>query len=218
MSLGSVTRPMRLIGPLRRPLWLAAAVGEGVLEVALTVVREARAALEEVSAEEPVGSPSEERWAAEPDASVEAAEPPVRVPVTRPEDDRAPDDGAEPPDRKAPEDGAAATNGDASTPAAAQAPPPPLPDSVKTIDDAPVPVAEFGETGAAEEPGAEIHVDEPWEGYGRLTAAEVKGRLDGDATPELLAAVVLYEGLGKGRRSVIDAAERRLKRLTPPGS
>lgn len=48
---------MRLISPIRRPLWMAAAVGEGVLEVALNVAREVRAALEEVTAREPEPRP-----------------------------------------------------------------------------------------------------------------------------------------------------------------
>ena len=47
--------------------------------------------------------------------------------------------------------------------------------------------------------------------------AEITSELDG-ATREALAAVELYESTHKARRSVLDAAERRLRELTPPGA
>jgi len=90
-----------------------------------------------------------------------------------------------------------------------------VPDTVKTIDDEPVPVAEFGGEGAEEDAGAEVRVEEPWEGYSKMTAAQVKDRLAG-ADREALAAVVLYEGFGRKRSSVVQAAERRLTRLSAP--
>jgi len=92
-----------------------------------------------------------------------------------------------------------------------------VPDKVKTIDDEPIPVAEFAERGAEDGAGAEVHVDAPWEGYDAMTVADLKPRL-ADADRELLGAVVLYEGFGRRRRSVIDAAEKRLTRLSVPGS
>ena len=174
---------MRLIGPLRRSLWLAAAIGEGVLEVALTVVREARAALEEVVPE----APTREAPEAQPQPTFRRRPTPRSRPASRPP-------------RPAPTHAA-----------------PPVSDKVKTLDDKPVPVAEFGEAGADEDAGADVHVDEPWEGYAGMTAAQVKARL-GKANRELVAAVVLYEGFGKRRSSVIDTAERRLTRLNAPRS
>jgi hypothetical protein len=169
---------MRLpLGPLRGPLTFAASLGEGVLEVALMVVREARDALERVEvAEHPPDAPDLDRRPARPSPK---APPPARKP---------------PPPR-------AKTR--------------PLPPEAKTMDDSPVPVAEFGEEGAEEEPGADVSVDEPWEGYRRMSAAEVKKRLESEER-EVLATVVLYEGFAKKRRSVIEAAEKRLNALSPP--
>ncbi len=180
---------MRLTGLLRRPLWLVAAIGEGALEAALAVVRETRSALEVVR---PEGSAPEPTG-----TSVDFERPvPRRRPRARP---------ASRPARPAPSE-------------PTRAPPaPPVPDRVKTLDDEPVPVAEFAERGAEDGAGAEIHVDAPWEGYDAMTVDALKTRL-ADADRESLAAVVLYEGFGRGRRSVIDAAEKRLTRLSVPGS
>jgi 1-acyl-sn-glycerol-3-phosphate acyltransferase len=72
-------------------------------------------------------------------------------------------------------------------------------------------VAEYADEGAAEGAGAELHVDEPWEGYRKMRVAEVTERLRG-ATPETLAAVRLYEQVHKHRRGVLTAVERELKR------
>jgi len=62
-----------------------------------------------------------------------------------------------------------------------------------------------------------VSVGEPWEGYDRMNVPAVKDRL-AEADREVLGAVVLYEGFAKKRSSVTQAAERRLKQLTPPGS
>jgi hypothetical protein len=67
--------------------------------------------------------------------------------------------------------------------------------------------AEFAEPGAEEGAGPEIEITEPWEGYDRLTAAEVRQALKG-ASPAAAAAVRLYEQQHSRRRSVIEAAER----------
>jgi hypothetical protein len=77
------------------------------------------------------------------------------------------------------------------------------------VDEEPVLVAEEAELGAEEGAGAEVHVDEPWEGYAAMTAADVRARL-ADAEPEVAAAVQLYEAAHKDRSSVIEAAARRL--------
>ena len=88
---------------------------------------------------------------------------------------------------------------------------PPVPETVKTEDDEPEFVATFADEGAEEGAGAELRVDEPWEGYDGMKATEVVRAL-ADAAPEAVAAVRLYEAAGKKRRSVIEAAERRLDR------
>lgn len=184
---------MWLIGPLRRPLTLAMSLGEGVLEVALTVVREVRSALEEG----PGAAPAPDFGSRPPPAGT------LRVRRSRPAPSpkRRRRSTAKPPAPAAP----------------APAPAPPVSEKVKTVDDDPVPVAEFGEEGAEENAGAEVSVAEPWEGYAVLTAAQVRDRLEG-ADRETLAAVVLYEGFGKSRSSVIQTAERRLTRLSAPSS
>ncbi len=169
---------MRLIGPLRRPLWLVAAIGESALEVALSFVKEARAALEEAVPHNPPTKPAG-----------------TTVEVERPMPRRKPRPRSRPASR----------------------PPRPVSDKVKTIDDGPVPVAEFGEAGAQDGAGAEVHVDAPWDGYDAMKVADLKARLAA-ADRETLAAVVLYEGFGRKRRSVIDTAEKRLTRLSVPGS
>lgn len=82
----------------------------------------------------------------------------------------------------------------------------------KQVDDEPVPVAEFAEAGAEDGAGAQIHVDPPWDGYDKMTAAQIRERL-ASADSGLAAAVSLYEGAGRGRVSVVDAAGRRLRAL-----
>lgn len=95
-------------------------------------------------------------------------------------------------------------------PAVAVVPPPP---GAKQVDDDPVPVAEFGGKGAETAAGAQIHIDEPWDGYDGMTAAQIQKRL-AKANRAVVAAVSLYEGSGRGRRSVIGAADRRLRQLS----
>ena len=98
----------------------------------------------------------------------------------------------------------------ADGPAIAVVPPPP---GAKQVDDDPVPVAEFGGKGAEAAAGAQIHIDEPWDGYDGMTAAQIQKRLT-KANRAVVAAVSLYEGSGRGRRSVLGAADRRLRQLS----
>jgi 1-acyl-sn-glycerol-3-phosphate acyltransferase len=72
-------------------------------------------------------------------------------------------------------------------------------------------VSETADEGAAEGAGAELHVDEPWEGYVSMRVADIAERLSG-ASSETLAAVQLYEQLHKQRRGVLTAADREQKR------
>ena len=66
-------------------------------------------------------------------------------------------------------------------------------------------VAEVADEGAEEEPGAEITVAEPWEGYRRMKAADIIDRLAA-ATAEERAVVQLYESTHRRRKTVLAAA------------
>ena len=90
--------------------------------------------------------------------------------------------------------------------------PPAVPDELipDHADEEVVLVAEVAEEGAEDGAGPELHVDEPWDGYDRMTAAEIRDRLA--ATDAVMAAAVeLYEATHKGRRTVLQAAEIALK-------
>jgi hypothetical protein len=91
--------------------------------------------------------------------------------------------------------------------------PPAVPDELipDHVDEEPVLVAEVAEAGAEDGAGPELHVDPPWDGYERMTAADIRDRLAG-ATPVEVAAVELYESTHKARRTVLDSAERALRR------
>lgn len=104
-----------------------------------------------------------------------------------------------------------------SAPVAQPAPPvadspPAVPDELipDHVDEEVVLVAELAEEGAEDGAGAELHVDEPWDGYDEMTAPEIRARLAA-ADPVVAAAVNLYETTHKSRRTVIEAAERALK-------
>jgi hypothetical protein len=73
-------------------------------------------------------------------------------------------------------------------------------------------VAEFGEEGAEEPAGADVHVEPPFEGYDSLKVGEVRERLQAADRMEA-AGVMLYERSAQGRRGVIAAAEKRLASL-----
>jgi hypothetical protein len=90
--------------------------------------------------------------------------------------------------------------------------PPAVPDELipDHIDEEPVLVAEAAEEGAEDGAGPELHIDPPWDGYDKMTAADIRDRLS-DAPPAVAAAVELYESTKKSRSSVLAAAERALK-------
>ena len=97
--------------------------------------------------------------------------------------------------------------------------PPPVPDIEDDLDHIEVEVevvAVSADPEAPDPPGPELHVDEPWEGYRRMKAAEIIARID-EASREELAVVELYETMNRRRATVMAAAERRLKLLSPPG-
>jgi ferritin-like metal-binding protein YciE len=60
------------------------------------------------------------------------------------------------------------------------------------------------ETEGAADPGAEVHVDAPWDGYDQMKAADVVARVK-EADDATRAIVRLYEAGNKGRKSVLDA-------------
>jgi ferritin-like metal-binding protein YciE len=64
--------------------------------------------------------------------------------------------------------------------------------------------ADIVESEGPAAPGAEIHVDAPWEGYDDMKATEIVLRLR-DATPAVRAMARLYEETNKNRRSILDA-------------
>jgi len=74
-------------------------------------------------------------------------------------------------------------------------------------------VEAFADPGAEDGPGASVHIQEPWRGYGRMTANDIIARLTG-ASREELAAVALYERAHRDRQTVLAAAERELRRAT----
>ena len=81
------------------------------------------------------------------------------------------------------------------------------------MDTEAVVVAAVAEHGAEDGAGPELHVDEPWDGYGSMAAPEIQRELE-SAGRETLAAVELYEQLNKARSSVLDSAARRLASLS----
>lgn len=100
-------------------------------------------------------------------------------------------------------------------PAPPPAPEPPLEE--EHVDEGAVLVAEVAEAGAEDGAGAELEIQEPWDGYDEMTADQIADVIS-DAGRESVAAVELYEAMNKNRSTVLDAAERRLRDLTPPGS
>ena len=102
---------------------------------------------------------------------------------------------------------------DVAPPEAPPDAPPAVPDELipDHVDEEVVLVAEVAEEGAEDGAGPELHIAEPWEGYDRMAAVEICDRLTA-ATPELAAAVELYEAARRSRRSVLDAAGRAIKR------
>ena len=84
------------------------------------------------------------------------------------------------------------------------------------VSEEPELVESYAEPGAEDGPGASVHVEEPWNGYGQMSADDVVDRLAA-ASREEIAAVELYERLHRGRRTVLTAAGRELRRASVPG-
>jgi hypothetical protein len=56
-----------------------------------------------------------------------------------------------------------------------------------------------------ESPGAEVRVDEPWQGYAAMNAPEIIDRLRA-SDDTVRAVVLLYERSNRGRKTVLRAA------------
>jgi hypothetical protein len=68
-------------------------------------------------------------------------------------------------------------------------------------------VEQVAERGAEVSPGPEIEIDEPWAGYARMTAADIRARLRSETTA-VAGLVEIYERANKGRKQVIEASEK----------
>jgi hypothetical protein len=205
-----VRRDRGTLSLAKEPLRLMLVIAEKSLLSAASVARIAREILEEPARPAGVGGqpyspPRPQRADGGPPTEEVSVEPEVDVDAPRP-GERGPDpDLVEPVDPKAVVQDAPAPPGPAV--AGPPAPQPPTPDH---LDERPVVAAEVAEAGAEEGAGAQVHVDQPWEGYGGMTAAQIRDRL-ANADPEVAAVVKLYEAANKGRRSVIETADRRMR-------
>ncbi|HEY2438245.1 MAG TPA: hypothetical protein VGH93_13775 [Solirubrobacteraceae bacterium] len=85
------------------------------------------------------------------------------------------------------------------------------------VSEEPALVEELAEPGAEDGAGAEVHVEEPWKGYGKLNAKQVIARLDA-ATPAELAAVQLYESSHRHRQTILNVVQRELRSVNGGGS
>ena len=95
-----------------------------------------------------------------------------------------------------------------SEPAVREPEPPlvvPEPPEPVHVSEEPVLVAEVAEAGAEDGAGAELRIDEPWDGYSTMSASQIRSRLR-RADAATVAAVSLYEAAHKGRSTVLRAA------------
>jgi hypothetical protein len=198
----------------KEPLRLLLVIAEKGLSSAASVARIAREILEEPGRPAGVGGqpyspPRPQRADGGPPTEEVSVEPEVDVDAPRP-GERGPDpDLVEAVDPNAVVPDAPAPPG--PTVAEPPAPQPPTPIAEPDhLEERPVVAAEVAEAGAEEGAGAQVHVDQPWEGYGGMTAAQIRDRL-ANADPEVAAVVKLYEAANKGRRSVIETADRRMR-------
>ncbi len=95
--------------------------------------------------------------------------------------------------------------------------PQPLVEEPVHVSEEPEIVEEFAEPGAENGAGAEVRIDEPWDGYARMSAKEVISRLSG-SDAATLAAVNLYENAHHGRQTVLSAVERQLRQANRPSA
>ena len=89
----------------------------------------------------------------------------------------------------------------------------PAPAAPDHVSESPTLVRESAEPGVEEGVGPSITVQEPWDGYGRMPARDVVGRLSALSAAQL-AAVQLYEAGHRKRPTVLKAVERELANQT----
>ncbi len=87
--------------------------------------------------------------------------------------------------------------------------PGPLVEEPTHVSEEPTIVGELAEPGAEDGAGAQVTIDEPWDGYRRMSAKEVIARVSHSDSAEL-AAVSLYESAHQARQTVLSAVERQL--------
>jgi hypothetical protein len=183
-----ITLPVR-IGVRATRLWLRAA------EETLAVAASATGQLIDAATRGSSGGPDADDWlapiGAESNTAINAAQaPPSREPPAPPE--QAP---REPPESLGTLLGSEAAH----------------------VSAEPELVEEFAEPGAEDGAGAEVHIDEPWDGYGQMNAKDVIARLMVASLAEL-AAVQLYEGGNRGRQTILAAARRALRSANGSGA
>jgi hypothetical protein len=192
----------------------AVRTGLRATEEALTLATQViRSVTPDGSAEAPEPSaPTDAAATAPDDAGVESA---ASTPSAEPQIERLPDSERVPEPARASEParaGQPAPSADVPAPEVA-----PLRAEPIHVSEEPTVVEEFAEPGAEEGAGAQVTVDEPWEGYARMSARDIVARL-ADAAPEELAAVQLYESAHKQRETVITAAARELRAKSGRGA
>lgn len=106
---------------------------------------------------------------------------------------------------------AAAVTAETESVGVPEPPEPPAEAAPVHVSEEPALVEELAEPGAEEGAGAEVHIDEPWDGYGRMSAKEIVSRL-GESSPAELAAVQLYENSQRQRQTILNAVQRELRR------
>lgn len=182
-----ITLPLRVTGAAARLSWRAAGQALSLSWSAAGYV------VERVS---PGGSPDDASWA---------------EPATRPSStERAA--GASPPASPGSQPTSAAPSRPVepqTAPRATEPPPVPPVEEPIHVSEEPTLVEEFAEPGAEDGAGAQIRIEEPWDGYRHMSAGEVTSRLAGASDAEL-AAVQLYESSNRGRQTVLAAVARQL--------
>jgi outer membrane biosynthesis protein TonB len=145
----------------------------------------------------------------------EPAAPPRRTAAKAPP---APEAPASPERQDAPEPAASAEPRESPQPPAPETPEPPAvtaepapKEEPRHVSEEATLVEEVAEPGAEDGAGAQVRVEEPWDGYRQMTAGDVVDRITG-ADAAVLAAVELYEVSARGRQTVLEAVRRELAR------
>jgi hypothetical protein len=94
---------------------------------------------------------------------------------------------------------------------------PPAEPAEPAADEQAAPVESSADTGTQDGAASSVEVDEPWEGYGGMNAHDVIHRLAASTTEEAVM-VERYERSHGERKTVLAAAERRLRQPAGAGS